>query len=269
MPDETENPAPAPPRPALPVLHAGGEIAAIIPTSFEDVQRLARYVFASGLAPRGFKTEAAIGVAIMHGLELGLKPMQALQGISVINGRPSVYGDVALGLAMTSGFLADHDEFVEGEGDGRIGVCRVERQGMKPIERRFTVDQAKKAGLWQDQARVERFRDGRKVEVDNDSPWFRFQDRMLVMRARGFALRDRFADVLKGLPIYEEMRDLAAQDREDREGGGGTAEDLGSPPATGNAIVPPPTRGNSNGGGDGRKLDATETSLEAGEASAV
>lgn len=38
-------------------------------------------------------------------------------------------------------------------------------------------------------------------------PWQQYPKRMLQMRARGFALRDKFADVLGGLISAEEARD--------------------------------------------------------------
>ena len=47
---------------------------------------------------------------------------------------------------------------------------------------------AKRAGLWGKQG-----------------PWQQFPDRMMQMRARGFTLRDGFADVLGGLYLREEL----------------------------------------------------------------
>ena len=42
-------------------------------------------------------------IAIMHGLEVGLSPLSALQRIAVINGRPTIWGDGALALVKASG----------------------------------------------------------------------------------------------------------------------------------------------------------------------
>ena len=58
---------------------AGGSIKAIIPQSFGDICRLAAVIAESGLAPKDFKTPQAISIAIMHGMAIGLPPMQALQ----------------------------------------------------------------------------------------------------------------------------------------------------------------------------------------------
>src|SRR5690606_6210149 len=59
-----------------------------------------------------------------------------------------------------------------------------------PIKATFSVADAKKAGLWGKQG-----------------PWQQYPKRMLSMRARAFALRDGFADVLRGLGIAEEVQD--------------------------------------------------------------
>jgi len=55
---------------------------------------------------------------------------------------------------------------------------------------RFSVEDAKRAGLWGKQG-----------------PWQAYPKRMLQMRARGFALRDAYPDVLKGLITTEEAQD--------------------------------------------------------------
>jgi hypothetical protein len=51
-------------------------------------------------------------VAIQHGMELGLAPMQALQSIAVINGKPVIYGDAALALATAHPSFLDIEETV-------------------------------------------------------------------------------------------------------------------------------------------------------------
>jgi hypothetical protein len=54
----------------------------------------------------------------------------------------------------------------------------------------FSVADAKRAGLW-----------------GKSGPWTQYPRRMLQLRARGFALRDAFPDVLKGLVTAEEAQD--------------------------------------------------------------
>jgi hypothetical protein len=192
-------------------LKSGGGINPIVPQSIEEVFRLAQGIAASGLAPQGMNTAEQITVAIMTGMELGLPPMFAVQKIAVINGRPSIWGDAIPALLWSRGFKIR--EWIEGDGDDRVAHCEVTRPDGDKIERTFSVRQAIKAGLWQTEKRVKRkAKDGSFYEKDNDSPWFRFQERMLPMRARGYASRDGAADVLGGLYLREEleqpMRDI-------------------------------------------------------------
>jgi hypothetical protein len=173
----------------------GERPAAMVPTNLEGAWRLSELIAASGMAPKDMKQPEQIAVAIMHGMEVGLTPMAALQSIAVVNGRPSVWGDGAIGLVRASGLLEDFEEGLNGEGDKRVAYCKVKRKGEKKIlERTFSWEDAKKAGL-----------------TTKTGPWQNYPNRMLVLRARAFALRDQFADVLRGLSIREEMEDVARE----------------------------------------------------------
>lgn len=161
-------------------------------TSMEDMWRLAKGVVAGGFAPKGLHTPEAVLAAMTMGAELGISPMASLRGIAVINGRPSVYGDLAMALVQNSGLLEYCKELVEGEGDKRSADCEVKRAGRPhPVRRQFSVADAKRAGLWA-----------------KEGPWRLYPDRMLQMRARGYALRDEFADVLQGMYLAEESQDI-------------------------------------------------------------
>ena len=162
------------PRPAL---AAGHRPTAIVPTDMESCFRLAKAVCMAGMAPKGLDTPEKAMVAIMHGLEVGLTPMAALQRIAVVNGRPTIWGDGAIGLVRGSGLCEYVKEWTEGEGDKRTAYCEAKRRGeQSPIARTFSVADAKKAGLW-----------------GKAGPWQQYPDRMLQMRARAFALREPFS----------------------------------------------------------------------------
>ena len=169
-------------------LKSGGQIGGIIPQTIEEVFRVATAVAKSGLAPNGMNTAEKLTVAIMHGMEIGLPPMQAIQKIAVVNGRPTVWGDAIPALIQSRGFKLR--ERMVGTGDARSAVCEVVRPEGDVIERTFSVADAKTAGLWG------------KV-----GPWKSYPERMLQMRARGYAARDGAADVLMGLYLREEAED--------------------------------------------------------------
>lgn len=209
------HPAAAPPpsvQPSAPVTQktpvaAGSHPTAIVPTDMDSAWRLATAVHKAGMTPYGIDTPEKAMIAIMTGLEVGLPPMMAMQGIAIIGNRPTIWGDAALALVRSSGLLEEFEEYVEGEGDERVGVCTAKRVGVaKSITTRFSVAEAKQAGLWQTEAVVQkRAKGGGTYEAKNDSPWFKYQSRMLKMRSRGFTLRDLFTDVLKGLYLREEF----------------------------------------------------------------
>lgn len=162
-------------------------------TSLEEMFRFATAVAKSGLAPKGLEHPEAIFVALQMGAELGLTPMASLQNIAVINGRPSVWGDAMLAVCRSQGVFdeAVFEERMEGGGDELTAICIVRRLPHgKPIQREFSVARAKKAGLW-----------------GKSGPWTQYPERMLQMRARSFALRDGFADILRGFKSAEEMYD--------------------------------------------------------------
>ena len=54
--------------------------------------------------------------------------------------------------------------------------------------------------------------DAQKAGLQGKSgPWSQYPKRMRQMRARAFALRDVFPDVLRGMPIAEEVMDTPAE----------------------------------------------------------
>jgi hypothetical protein len=167
--------------------------------TFDDAFRFSKMVAASEFAPKDFrgKPESCM-LAIQHGSEVGLSPMQSLQSIAVINGRPTIWGDAALALVHASPVCEYVVEEIEDgkEGETLVATCTAKRRGYpKPTVVRFSVADAKKAALW-----------------GKSGPWTQYPKRMLQLRARGFALRDAFPDVLKGLITAEEARDYPGDD---------------------------------------------------------
>jgi len=183
--DETETPSTT----SRALVKAGGNVGALIPQDFDQAYRLSRAIAASGMAPKGMNSPEQVLVAIMYGAELDMAPMQALQSVAVINGRPTLWGDGLLALVLRQG--VDVNERMEGEGDERVCICSATRPDTgKTGEQRFSVNDAKKAGLW-----------------TKDGPWKTYPERMLKMRARAWCLRDLCADMLRGVQVREEIED--------------------------------------------------------------
>lgn len=163
----------------------------------EEMLEMARMVASSGLAPAALKSPEAVLIAMQHGMELGLSPMQAVQSIAVINNRPTIWGDAALALAMAHPEFEDIEETFErgATAEDMLAKCEVKRKGRSSVVRTFSVGDARKAGVW-----------------EKAGPWKQYPKRMLQMRARSFAIRDSFPDALKGVAIVEEMRDVTPRD---------------------------------------------------------
>lgn len=181
---------------ALTTTRGGG--LSLAPSNMSEAMQLAEMLAGSTLVPKDYQRNPSnIMVAIIWGSEIGLAPLQALQNVSVINGRPSIWGDAALALVRGHPACVSVREGVDGEGDARTGWCEVTRRGEEPQRRTFSVDDAKKAGLWGKQG-----------------PWQQYPARMLQLRARGFALRDVFPDALRGVITTEEARDTPPEPRD-------------------------------------------------------
>ena len=149
------------------------------PGNIEEAMKFAKAMSQSGLVPEHFKGNPAnILVAVQWGYEIGLKPIQSLQNIAVINGRAGI-------KETTEGKLQDKT---------MIATCSIARllpSGKEDITTAtFSMKDAEIAGL-----------------LHKRGPWQQYTKRMLQLRARGFAVRDAFPDALRGLVTAEELQD--------------------------------------------------------------
>jgi len=185
----------APPEKKLPVVPMVN--GALAPNDLEGMWRVAHLFHGAGMLPHGVARPEQVCIALMAGMEVGLTPTQAIQNVMVVNNRPTIWGDAAIGLVWASDKMESHDEGIEGTGETRVAFCTVKRKGdAKEYTIRFSVKDAQTAGLW-----------------GKAGPWKTHPDRMLKLKARAFALRDKFADVLKGLGIREEVEDIGPDPR--------------------------------------------------------
>lgn len=174
------------------------KLPTLAPQNMTEAMDFSKMLSQSEMVPKAYQRKPQdILVAVQWGYELGLQPLQALQNIAIINGKPSVYGDAALALVKSDPRCAGVAERVEGDGDNRTAYCKVKRRYGDEIEEtigQFSVADAKRARLWGKQG-----------------PWSQYPDRMLQMRARGFAIRDAFPDALKGVITAEEAQDYPTE----------------------------------------------------------
>ncbi len=172
-----------------------GERFSLTPKNLTEALEYAKHIADSDICPKDFRGKPGnVLVAVQMGAELGIPPMSAIQNIAIINGRPSVWGDALLGIVQAHPSFVLCEERDASEAAVKGGECRLVRRGrdgtVTDITRRFTPQDAKTAGL-----------------LGKQGPWSQYPGRMYQMRARGFAIRDLFADVVKGLSMREEVQD--------------------------------------------------------------
>lgn len=163
------------------------------PSALQAVMTYCETLSKSDFIPKDYQGKPGnVLVAIQWGMEVGLQPLQAMQNIAVVNGRPSLWGDAVLALVKGSSVY----EYIRESFDEKsmTATCEAKRKGEEAVRHTFSKVDAEKANLW-----------------TKSGTWQNYPKRMLQMRARAWALRDAFPDVLKGMPIAEEMQDIEAQ----------------------------------------------------------
>lgn len=150
------------------------------------LQKFCEYICKSQLIPKEYigKPENA-AVAIMHGQEIGLSPIQSLQGIMNVNGRTTVWGDHALAIVQSYKDFEYIKEWYDEE--KKTAHCVIKRKGWDAAERTFSAEDGSMAGL-------------NSKDIHKAYP-----KRMRQMRARSYAMRDTFSDALHGIAIREDV----------------------------------------------------------------
>jgi len=179
----------------LPALHVGvaqnPAPAALIQwaEAAQAAHRLAAPLCRTDFVPAHFKgNEHAATAAILYGAEAGLSPLQALQGIYVISGRPAMYARTMLAVTLGAG----HEVRTMESTDVRA-VVEAQRRGSSHVEKIVvTMDQAKRAG----------WTSNKKYATEPAT--------MLLARAQSQACRRVAPDALLGMAYSaEELQDEA------------------------------------------------------------
>lgn len=178
--------------------------------TLDEACRHAAMIHKSGLAPNHFDSPEKVLVAMQMAQELGLPPMTALKSMYVVNGTPSLYGDLPLAVVQKSGLLEKinecwfdvndkliHPDNKNSDAEVHRAECTVKRFGMDPVTRSFSLKEARTAGL-------------------DKNVYLKYRKRMLQMRARSWALKDAFSDILNGISIkeyddYDQAKDVTNQ----------------------------------------------------------
>ncbi|MCD6371519.1 MAG: recombinase RecT [Candidatus Aenigmarchaeota archaeon] len=151
--------------------------------------KLGTALYKSEMFPNVKSSDAAIAI-IEYGRELGLKPVVALQTMSVINGRICIEAKALLSLAIQNGIKI---KILEKSRKG--AKVEFKREGFEKFVETFTFDDAKAAGIIYD-------RNG-KIKAN----WKAFPEEMCYWRCIAKGLRAYAPDLIMGLYIPEEILD--------------------------------------------------------------
>jgi hypothetical protein len=205
--------------------------------TLEKMQDIGKAILMSGFAPDHFKKDNdAMGVmiAIATGQKLGLDVLQSMNNIVPIKGVPTLKGDLIRSLIKSHPDCEKWEEDYEGTpgSDDFAHVLTVKRKGFKEKVRRVSIADAKRYGLYVDQAMVNENKAKIKAWWDERDPqkkskyapgdisksgWYRYPERMLMYRNIGFTGRDEFGDILMDMPSYEERKDFVDNGTVDAE----------------------------------------------------
>jgi RecT family len=182
-----------------------GETGSLTPKNHNQLFMVARQLIMGKAVPKWFTTPEAVYAAMNYAASLNLPPQPSLSNIAMVQGVPSIFGDLPLALAQRTDEIESHEEFVFDENYNKIcyenknlnakyigATCVIKRKGREVTTESFTIEDAKKAGLWE-----------MKSSTGSPMPWSLYPKTMLIRRARSALLKRLFPDALRGARITE------------------------------------------------------------------
>lgn len=148
-----------------------------------------RALFNGGFVPKGCSAQEALA-RVVAGAEFGLKPLQSLNGIAMINGHPTLHSDSIPSVVLASGLVTGMKYEFTGEGDDLSCTFYVKRKGIEEYQE------------W-----TYSMRDAIEAGVANRDVWKANKKKMLFNRARSWCLRNTFPDVIGNIYTNDEMED--------------------------------------------------------------
>ena len=149
-----------------------------------DMLEMAKVLVVGGFLPPAVKSYQAAFTIMLKGRELNIPPMEALNSINVIQGKPSLSAQLMQALVLRQGHYITMVET-----NGNKCVVKGRRKGA-PLEDTlsltWTLEMARQAGL-------------------SGGNWAKYPDAMLRSRAISALCRALFPDVLAGMYTAEEL----------------------------------------------------------------
>lgn len=185
-----------------------GESQGLAPKDHSQLVRFIDQMIAAKALPKHLQTREEVICAWNFAAQLMLPPQPSLRNIAVIEGTPSLFGDLPLALVQRHKDFVSYKEFTIDkeykpmkfenknlDADVFAGVVLIQRKGMKePESFSFTLEDARTAGILKLQ-----------TKNGNDTVWKKYLKDMIIRKARIRAIRAHFADALSGAGIAEDF----------------------------------------------------------------
>jgi hypothetical protein len=171
------------------------------PGEWEATMTMARTIASTPFVPPGYRGQPeAVVAGILYGREIGLGPMQALQKIHMIDGRPSMSADLMLGQMRRGGLV-----ILESVSTNERAWIRAKRTDTGEVgEVEWTIEEAR---LIRTKER------NREITLAEKGTWLAYPADMLWARCVGRLARHLGSDLLGGM-VYssEEIADWGEGD---------------------------------------------------------
>jgi hypothetical protein len=166
--------------------------------NLEDLLRISRMFLESALLPKAYDTVAKIATGIVYIKELGLSPLNGLRNLAVINGTPSLWGELPLAMVRSSGQLEYINEYLIDKNYNKIcfenknldaeifaAICELKRKGGEKKTFVYTIA------------------DVAKNPNSKSIVWNNYRPIMMKRKARSIGIKDEFGDIIGGMSIAE------------------------------------------------------------------
>lgn len=153
------------------------------PQEFNVLKEFGSMAVKSGLLPTSINTPEKAVIIALKGREIGIPPLQAFSGISVVQGKPTMSSELMLALIYRDipGVVIDYIETSD-----KACIIEAKRPGGRPTRFSFTLEDAKRAGLL------------------GKGPWLSYPAAMLRARCISAMARAVFPDALAGISYTPE-----------------------------------------------------------------
>lgn len=170
-----------------------------MPQTWNELFNFAKEIAQTDFVPKSYRSmPGAVLAAWQKGKEVGLPPMAALESIAIINGRASIHSDGYWSLIINHPMCEEFSELAPHEiKEKGYAECTIKRRGnSKPIVRRYSLEDAKIAGL-----------------LDKDN-WKHYPQTMLMHRARHACGSAALPEATQGLLPADVARDIEPEPRD-------------------------------------------------------